>query len=155
MMTRLKTVLCYGWALMAVPLVLATFMGMNFWAEKLVAVTGLEVSPWCTGGEVIQTVEHGLYETLIHRPVFDGLLGERRSGFVQITWEPNEAPLPTHIDEGIDFDTDGRNDFRIQLNTETNEAELQTFNNEVVSLGEILVLERERIVRVTLKRNSN
>lgn len=155
MMTRLKTVLCYGWALMAAPLVLATFMGMNFWAEKLVAVTGLKVSPWCTGGEVMQTVEHDLYKTLIHRPVFDGLIGERRNGFVQITWEPNEAPLPTQIDEEIDFDVDGRNDFRIKLDTKTNEAELQAFNNEVVSLGEVLVLERERIVRVTLKRNSN
>jgi hypothetical protein len=140
---------------MAIPLVLATFMGMNFWAEKLVAFTGLEISPWVTGGEVRQTVEHDLYKTLIHRPVFDGLIGERRTGFVQITWEPNEVPLPTHIDEEIDFDSDGRNDFRIKLDTKTNEAELQAFHKNVVSLGEVLVMERERILRVSLKRKSN
>ncbi len=154
-MTCLKTILCYVWALMAVPLVLATFVGMNFWAGKLVAFTGLEVSPRFTGGEVTQTVERDRHKTLIHRPVFDGLFGEQRSGFVQITWEPNEAPLPMLIDEEIDFDADGSSDFRIKLDTQTNKAELKAFNDKVVSLGEVLVLERKRIARVTLRRNSN
>lgn len=93
-MTRLKTLLCYTWALMAIPIILATFMGMNFWAEKLVAITGLEVSPWYTGGQVAHTVKHNQHHTLIHRPVFDGLIKERRKGFVQIKWEPNESVLP-------------------------------------------------------------
>ncbi len=152
-MARFKTFLCYSWALMAVPIVLATFMGMNFWAEKLVAITGLEVSPWFTGGQVAYTVQHDQHLTLVHRPVFDGLIRERRNGFVQIKWQPNEALLPELIDEEIDFDTDGRNDFRIKLNTQTNEAELQAFNDEVVSPEEVLVLGNERIVRIALKRN--
>jgi len=138
---------------MAVPIVLVTFMGMNFWAEKLVAFTGLEVSPWFTGGQVLYTVQHDQHLTLVHRPVFDGLIRERRDGFVQIKWQPNEVLLPMLIDEEIDFDTDGRNDFRIKLNTETNEAELQAFNDEIVSLDEVLVLGNERIVRIALKRN--
>ena len=154
-MIRLKTFLCYTWALTAIPIVLATFMGMNFWAEKLVAITGLEVSPWCTGGQVAHTIKHNQYQTLIHRPVFDGLIKERRKGFVQIKWAPNESVLPKHIDEEIDFDADGKNDFRIKLNTETNETELQKFNKEVVSLGEVLVVGSGRILRVELKRNSN
>ena len=152
-MARFKSFLCYSLALMAVPIVLATFMGMNLWAEKLVAITGLEVSPWYTGGQVLYTVQHDQHLTLIHRPVFDGLIKERRKGFVQIKWKPNEVLLPMLIDEEIDFDTDGRNDFRIKLNTETNEAELQAFNDEVVSPDEVLVLGNERIVRIALKRN--
>lgn len=154
-MTRFKTFLYYSWALMGVPIVLATFMGMNFWAKKLVAITGLEVSPRFTGGQVINTVKHDEYKTLIHRPVFNGLIRERRNGFVQIKWKPNESLLPRLIDEEIDFDTDGRSDFRIRLDTQTNEAELQAFNDEVVSPGEVLVLGNERIIRITLKRNSN
>lgn len=164
-MTRFKTFLYYSWALMGVPIVLATFMGMNFWAKKLVAITGLEVSPRFTGGQVINTVKHDEYKTLIHRPVFNGLIRERRNGFVQIKWKPNEARpsksgrdealLPRLIDEEIDFDTDGRSDFRIRLDTQTNEAELQAFNDEVVSPGEVLVLGNERIIRIALKRNSN
>ena len=154
-MTRFKTFLYYSWALMGVPIVLATFMGMNFWAKKLVAITGLEVSPRFTGGQVINTVKHDEYKTLIHRPVFNGLIRERRNGFVQIKWKPNESLLPRLIDEEIDFDTDGRSDFRIRLDTQTNEAELQAFNDEVVSPGEVLVLGNERIIRIALKRNSN
>jgi len=154
-MVRFKTFLYYSWALMGVPIVLATFMGMNFWAKKLVAITGLEVSPRFTGGQVINTVKHDEYKTLIHRPVFNGLIRERRNGFVQIKWKPNEALLPRLIDEEIDFDTDGRSDFRIRLDTQTNEAELQAFNDEVVSPGEVLVLGNERIIRIALKRNSN
>ncbi|MHA2061852.1 MAG: hypothetical protein ACW963_06150, partial [Candidatus Sifarchaeia archaeon] len=99
--------------------------------------------------------KHDQHQTLIHRPVFDGLIKERRKGFVQIKWAPNESVLPKHIDEVIDFDADGRNDFRIMLNTETNETELQKFNNEVVSLDEVLVVGSERIVRVELKRKTN
>lgn len=75
-MTRLKTIVCYVWALTAVPLILATFMGMNFWAEKLVAYTGLKVSPWCTGGELTFTGKNKQHKTLINRPVFDGLIGQ-------------------------------------------------------------------------------
>jgi hypothetical protein len=137
---------------MAVPLVLATFIGMNFWAEKLVAYSGLEVSPWCTGGEVMSTVEHDQYKTLIHRPVFDGLIGQRRNGFVQIKWTPNENLLPKIIDEEIDFDSDGTNDFRLRLNPETNEAQLEAFSERVVSVDEVLVLGSERLVRVLLRK---
>lgn len=152
-MARFKKYLSYSWALMAVPIVLVTFMGINFWAEKLVAITGLEVSPRFTGGQVSYTVQHDQHLTLVHHPVFDGLIRERRGGFVQIKWKPNEVLLPMLIDEEIDFDTDGRNDFRIRLNTKTNEAELQAFSEEVVSLDEVLVLGNERIVRIALKRN--
>ena len=152
-MTRLKTIVCYVWALMAVPLVLATFMGMNFWAEKLVSDTGLKVSPWCTGGEIMSTVEHEQHKTLIYQPVFDGLIGQRRNGFFQINWTPNGNSLPRLIDEEFDFDSDGTRDFRIKLNTETNEVHLEAFGNNVVSLGEVLILGSERIARVALRKN--
>ena len=151
-MKRLRKFLAYVWALMAVPILLATFMGMNVWAEKLVGFTGLKVSPLCTGGEVSQTIKHEGYETLIHRPVFDGLLCERKNGFVQIGWQAGEGKLPELIDEVIDFDGDGKNDFRIRLNTTTNTGQLESYSSGVVSLGEVLVLENERIVRVSLKK---
>ncbi len=151
-MKRTKKYLAYGWAMSAVPILLATFIGMNFWAEKLVGFTGLKVSPLYTGGEVAQTIQHEGYETLIHQPVFDGLLCERKNGFVQIGWKAGEGKLPELIDEAIDFDRDGKNDFRIRLNTTTNQGQLEAYNSNIVSLGEILVLKDERIVRVSLKK---
>lgn len=138
---------------MAVPILLATFIGNNVWAKKLVDFTGLKVSPLYTGGEVAQTIGHEGYETLIHQPVFNGLLCERKDGFVQIGWKATRDKLPELIDEAIDFDRDGKDDFRIKLNTTTNQGQLEAYNSGVVTLGEILVLENERIVRVSLKKN--
>lgn len=151
-MKRIKKYLAYGWAMAAVPILLATFMGNNILARKLVNFTGLKVSPLYTGGEVSQTIKHEGYETLIHQPVFDGLLCERRNGFVQIGWKAGEDKLPELIDEAIDFDGDGKNDFRIKLNTTTNTGQLEGYSSEVVSLGKVLVLKNERIVRVWLKK---
>jgi hypothetical protein len=151
-MKLIRKFLAYGWAMAAVPILLATFIGMNVWAKKLVDFTGLKVSPLYTGGEVAQTIKHEGYETLIHQPVFDGLLCERKNGFVQIGWKTGGDKLPELIDEAIDFDGDGKNDFRIRLNTTTNTGQLESYSSGVVSLGEVLVLKNERIVRVSLKK---
>ena len=50
-MMRLRAIAGYTWAVLTIPLVLATFVGMNFWAKSLVNATGLKISPWFTGGE--------------------------------------------------------------------------------------------------------
>ena len=151
-MNRLFKCIAYGWAIAATPIILATFIGMDFWAGKLVYLTGLKVSPIYTGGEVTQTIEHEGYETLIYQPVFDGLLCEQKEGFIQIGWKPTQDRLPEFINDMIDFDKDGKNDFRIDLNTTTNTGQMEGFNPGVVSLGKILVLKNERRVRVSLKK---
>ena len=151
-MNRLRKFLAYGWALLAVPILLASFMGMNGLGKKLVDFTGLKVSPLYTGGEVVQTIGHEGYETLIYQPVFSGLVRERKNGFVQIGWKATGDRLPESIDDTIDFDRDGKNDFRVKLNTTTNQGQLEAETAEVVALGKILVLKNERIVRVSLKK---
>ena len=151
-MSRIKAYLAYSWAALAAPLVLVTFMGMQPLAGKLVAVTGLHVHPIYTGGEVAQTIDHGQYQTLIHRPVFDGLIGRRNTGFVQIKWQPKDANLPAMIDESIDFDADGSSDFRIRLNTVTQEASIEPSDARVLSVSEVIAVPDGRIVRVNLRR---
>jgi hypothetical protein len=153
-MSRIKSFVAYGWALLAVPLVLATFMGMPFFAGRLVAVTGLHVHPLYTGGEVVRTVDHGPYRTLIHRPVFDGLIGERGRGFVQLRWQPTDADLPERIDEPVDFDADGTTDCRIRLNTRTNEADLKSSDPRVLSVGAVIPVENARVIRINLLRDA-
>jgi hypothetical protein len=150
-MSRIKTFLAYSWAFLAAPLVLATFMGMDSFAGKLVAVTGLHVHPIYTGGEIARTIDHGSYQTLIHEPVFDGLIGRRKHGFVQIEWQPKDANLPERIDEPIDFDADGPGEFAIHLDTKTNDAGIKPLDRCVLSLGEVLTIGNARMVRVNLK----
>lgn len=154
-MSRFVRCLAYAWAFMAGPIVLATFMGMPFFTNRLVAVTGLHVHPVYTGGEVAQTIDHERYQTLIHRPVFDGLIGERDTGFVQIQWQPKEAGLPELIDEQIDFDQDGKADLRIQLNTKTDATTLDPLDSRVLSAHEVVKVQNSRILRVDLRKEPN
>ena len=90
-MKTVKMILGITWALAALLIVLATFFGNDLFSRKLVATTGITVSPWFSGGPVIKTVDRDGYTILIHRPVFDALIGERKSGFVQVDWKPDSV----------------------------------------------------------------
>lgn len=122
-MKKLKTILGYTAAVLAMFVVLATFIGNRYFSHKLVFATGITVSPWYTGGEIVKVVEHDAYTTLIHRPVFDGLIGERKEGFIQINWEFRTG-FPTEIKEAVDYDGDNRADFLVNLNTATGDNPL-------------------------------
>jgi len=121
-MNKLKAFVGYFVAALMVPVVFVTLMGMGPIAELLVSVTGVEISPWTTGGEVVRTINQGRYETRIHRPVFDALIGQKREGFVQVVWYPT-GNLPETLTEAIDYDNDGQNDFEVTLNRDSKTAE--------------------------------
>jgi len=129
--------------------VLVTFMGMNFWAERLVAMTNLKVSPRFTGGEVRETVDHGTYLTLIHRPVFDRLVREASDGFVQVVWK-SESPLPGTIIETVDYNHDGKADFLATINTETLETHITPYTTQVKGLESALKIKKGVAIRVQL-----
>ncbi len=149
-MARIRAFLGYLVAAAAVPVLMAGFVGMNFWSRSLVAVTGMTVSPWFTGGEESRTIAHEGYRTVVHRPVFDALIGERRRGFVQVDWTPL-ASLPARIDEEIDYDGDGRADFRLALDTRTGETALETGDPLVLGLQGSYKLKEAWAVRVGLR----
>jgi len=150
-MKILKGILGYGWALLAVIIVLATFVGNDYFSAKLASATGITVSPWFSGGEVVQTVAHGTYKTYIHRPVFDALIGEKRKGFMQLNWEPY-AGLPPVVQETIDYNGDNRDDFSIILNTQTGDTTLTAQSPTVLSIEGSYRLKKGWAVRVILKK---
>jgi hypothetical protein len=154
-MSGIRTYLAYGWALLATPLVLVTFMGMEPLRDRFVAITGLHVHPLYTGGEQAQTIDHPSYQTIVNRPVFDGLIGQRRKGFVQIQWQPKDANLPDLIDEQVDFDQDGKVDLEIHLDTRANQARLDASDPRVLSIDEVVKVRSGRLVRVSLLRGAD
>jgi len=149
-MKKLQATLGHTWAILAIPLALATLLGMSFWSQRLVAVTGLTVSPWLTGGPVVRTIEHDGYRTAIHRPVFDGLIGQTREGFVQIAWSARQG-LPPRIDEEIDLDGDGQADVRVELDTTSGRAVVTPYAGQVLGLEGAYQLEDSWVVRVRLR----
>jgi hypothetical protein len=148
-MSKLKSFFAYAVAGLAIPILLLAFMGMPFWMNLLVARTGLKVSPWYTGADVVRSVDHGQYRTLIHRPVFDALIGERSNGFVQVDWEPINS-VPEQITEEIDLDGDGSADFRVVLNSRSGRAFLTPYSSQVTGLEGTYKLKDSWAIRVQL-----
>jgi len=56
----------------------------------------VKVSPWETGGDVINTIDHGEYLTAIHEQVFQGLLGEKKEGLVAGRLATGRKPTGPH-----------------------------------------------------------
>ena len=50
-MKTLKGILGYIWAFLAIFIVLATFVGHDYFSGKLASATGITISPWYSGGE--------------------------------------------------------------------------------------------------------
>ena len=146
-MTRFTAFLGYAWAFLMVPLVLAAFVGMPVWTRTLVATTGLEVSPRFTGGKVVREIDHGTYRTQVHRPVFDGLWGERSLGFAQIDWTC-EGALPPRIDEEIEL---GQRRVRVGLDTAARTAEVTGPAETVLGLAGVYGIHHGLAVRIRLR----
>ena len=150
-MNKLKGFLGYTWAFLSIFTILATFVGYDSFPRKLASATGITVSPRFTGGEIVRTIDHGAYKTHIHRPVFDGLIGEREKGFIQLNWEPFVG-LPPVIQEKIDYDGDHREDFLLTLDTKTGGTSLTTFDTRVRSIERSYRLKKGWAVRVLLQK---
>jgi hypothetical protein len=153
-MNRIRPYLAYAWALLATPIVLITFMGMPALAKRLVNSTGLHVHPLYSGGEVMQTIDHPQYKAIVHRPVFDGLICDRSTGFVQIEWQPRDANLPDSIDESIDLDQDGKADLQIHVDTRTDQVRLDSTDSRVGTINEVIRVQNGRVVRINLSKRT-
>lgn len=122
-MGRGRAVLGYMGAALALPLVLAVFLGREPLSRALARTAGLRISPLFTGGAIATIRDHGSYRTIIHRPVFLGLLRESRRGFVQVDWEPTTG-LPRIISEEVSGLGEGQARFWIRLDTRSGQAVL-------------------------------
>ncbi|HAH07847.1 MAG TPA: hypothetical protein DCM05_15210 [Elusimicrobia bacterium] len=149
-MSRVRSFLGYAWAALAVPIVLLTFLAGEPLSRALARSTGVIVSPWFSGGEVARTIEHGGYRTHVRRPVFDGLLGERRRGFIQVDWEP-AADMPDLITEEVDAFGDGRVRFTVTIDTRTGKTAFADAAPEVLGLDLASRFKGGWAVRVALR----
>jgi hypothetical protein len=150
-MAKIRSIIGYMWAIAAIIVVFATFLGSNFFSRALVAASGVKISPRYSGGEVIRSVDHGSYRTHVHRPVFDALIGERSEGFIQLNWEPL-AGLPGVIEESVDYSGDGKADFSIRVDTKTGKTLLTPIDPLVLSMDRAVKLDNGWMVRVRLKK---
>jgi hypothetical protein len=149
---RMKSGFGTTWAVLCFVLVLATFLGLGFWERTLAEGTGIRISARFSGGEVRKVVDHGSYQSLVHRLVFDGLVADRAEGFVQIDWVPAKGQtLPALLEEDFDIDGDGLNEVRLRVDVTQGKAELVRDASWVVGLDPLIAADSERILRVRLR----
>ena len=152
-MKKIQSIFGYSWAILTVPFAFAVLFATPVLYQTLFEARGLKVTDRIAGGEVVQTIERDAYSVYVHKPVFDGFFAERQSGFVQVDFI-SETELPVHIEETIDYDLNTVPDFRISINTQSNEYELNAETERVKRLTAegVYVLEKRRTIRVEIEK---
>ena len=148
----IKSTTGYMIAVFCIFIAFATFFGNAQFSRSLIKTTGLSISPWYTGGDVMRTIDHGDFQTNIHKPVFRGLFSDRKTGFVQIDWV-EKTSLPIEIIEDIDIDNDTIIDARLEYNTKSNKAMVRAINPDVVKVEKIFKRKNGVTVRIRLKKH--
>jgi hypothetical protein len=153
-MLKLKAFFGYTLAALGVPVILVMLFGMGDWMNLLVNATGVQISPWETGGAIAYQIDRSGYHLDVHEPVFMALIGEKRTGFVQVDWQPLTG-VPGQIDEAVDYDRDGTADFQVSWDWKTpgSQAQLTALQPEVLGVRQNFTLDGAPILRVNL-RNS-
>ena len=139
----------YAWALALVVAAPATLV-LSGRAEHAVAkLPFMRNHPVYSGGEIVRTEKTGGAEWRIHRPVFDGLISERRHGFVQI----DVIGTASGERHAVDYDNDGSPDFILELPSSPNgRPDVKAISTSTTGLENYARTGNGWIVRVGLDR---
>jgi hypothetical protein len=127
-MKKIKIIAGITWAFLGLILILILFPGMNSFSSSAAKLPFMKINPNLTGGEIShQMISEGC--TLdIRKPVFNGLIGERKHGFVQLDWRGN---LPDRLNDTVDYDLDGVQDFSVVIDRTKSKTEIAPFSDKV------------------------
>jgi hypothetical protein len=93
----------------------------------------MKINPNYSGGEIAHQIIEGSYTIDVRKPVFEGLTGERRKGFVQVDWRGN---IPIIISDTIDYNIDGIPDFSVTIDRDKPETIIMQFDERV---GDVMI----------------
>lgn len=145
----MKNVPALLWAALATPAAFLALAGSDAFSRTLERNSGLKVSPRFTGGEVVSAVDNGRYRTLLHRPVFDGVAGQRDSGFLQVDWRPFDA-LPPELTEDVPLPGGGK--VRLKVRTASGEVACEGGGPQVRCEPESARFKNALVVRIKISK---
>lgn len=106
--------------------------------------------PLFSGGEINRSyLSNGLHIT-VNEPVFKRWR-QQGEGFVQLRFSPIRS-MPDTIRESIDYNADGRDDFRILLLPQSGKTEIQPENPAIQGVSVSTALKTDWVIRVNLKQ---
>ena len=127
-MKKVKIIAGICWAFAGLILIIILFPGLNSFSASVSKLPFMKLNPRYTGGEIASQMINGSCTLNIRKPVFNGFLKDRKSGFVQVDWR---GSLPDLINDTIDYDNDGNEDFCILVERKESKTDLVSFNAKV------------------------
>jgi len=130
-MKKAKIIAGIFWAFLCLILIIILFPGLNSFSLSVSQLPFMKINPRYTGGELAGQIIIERCTLDIRKPVFNGFLKERKSGFVQLDWR---GDIPEEIKDSIDYDRDGIKDFCISVNRKESKTQLNPINKKVKSV---------------------
>lgn len=130
-MKKVKIIAGISWAFFCLILIIILFPGLNSFSVSVSKLPFMKLNPRYTGGEIANQIIIESCTLDIRKPVFNGFLKERNSGFVQLDWH---GTIPNTIKDSIDYDHDGNKDFCIFIDRKDSKTILDPINQKVKSV---------------------
>jgi hypothetical protein len=127
-MKKVKIIAGISWAFLGLILIIILFPGLNSFSVSVSKLPFMKLNPIYSGGDIARQMITANCTLDIHKPVFNGFLKERSTGFVQMDWH---GTIPETIKDSVDFDSDGKIDFNILINSKDSKTIIEAFNNKV------------------------
>ena len=131
-MKKIKIIAGIAWAFAGLILIMILFPFLSNFSSSAAKLPFMKINPNYTGGEIASKYVTENCTLVVHKPVFDGLLKERKTGFVQIDWR---GKLPEKFIDTIDYDSDRSPDFIIQIDRTSSKTVLNPINSKVINAG--------------------
>lgn len=155
-MKIILSIFAYLWAVICIFVVFTIFLGSDTLTNLSLRLPFMKLDPVYSGGAVVKTYPADSVLIEVHEPVFSALIGESKNGFIQIKFRPDTtggrtaATLPETITEKIDYNSDGVNDFILDVNTLTGETGLKVCPSKHMSVKQSSSVHDYWVVRVGL-----
>ena len=127
-MKRIKIIAGITWAFMCLIIIIVLFPGLNYFSNSVSRLSFMKINPNYSGGEIAREYLTESCTLLIHKPVFDGLLKERKNGFVQVDWR---GTIPDRFTDTIDYNLDNSPDFIIRVDRMSSQTDLNALNSKI------------------------
>jgi hypothetical protein len=131
-MKKIKIITGIAWAVLCLVLIIVLFPGLNSFSASASRLPFMKINPNYTGGDVAKEIVSEGCTLQIRKPVFDGLIRERKKGFVQVDWR---GIVPEKITDTIDFNFDKVPDFIVIIDRKMPDTELFPMNSSVLRIG--------------------
>jgi hypothetical protein len=143
----MKKWIAHLWAALALFVVIFGFICKQQAVSCFVKIIHPHVSSRYTGGPVLRKIERKEYIFSVHKPVFEGIISERASGFIQIDVQPTGTSLPPLVTEYLD-----ELNAMLIFNTKQNRLTILSQNPKILKGCRIYNLGKDKTIRIKISK---